>query len=409
MNFGGLGYNTVLVLAGVALLGGAAGVIGCFSVLRRRGLLGDALAHAALPGVCLAYYVVGKRDFQVLLLGAFLSGLAGIATISALRHWTRIKEDAAMAIVLSVFFGLGIVLLGFITRLPGGYAAGLDHFILGKAASMQLSDLELISYLALGTLLAVLLLFKEFKLVTFDPAFAQVQGWPALALDLFLQLLLIVAVVVGLPAVGVVLMAALLVIPAAAARFWTERLGILLLLSAGFGMLAGIMGALPSAYLTRVPTGPLIILAAALLFLISLSLGSRRGLLVRWMRQRRYRRQMHSKQLLEALHPYRDGSTEEPALQEKLNWTRGKLRSWLRWGEKQGLLERQNGTIRLTELGKTAAAEVKEIKERWKALLLDHPRQIPSLLRLDLPAPESVLPHLTRETSVPSWAREDKA
>lgn len=277
----GVPYNTAVVVLGAMLLGAAAGMIGAYAVLRRRALTGDALSHAALPGLCFAFLVVGERDFQALLLGAFVSGVCGIACMSALRRWTRIKEDAAIAIVLGVFYGLGIVLLEMITKRPGGSRAGLGNFIMGKTAGMSREDLELISILAAATVLIVLLFYKEFKVVSFDAEFARVQGWPAAALDLFLQLLLLFAVVIGLPAVGVVLMAALLVIPAAAARFWTERLSFFLALAAIFGVTAGGMGAYVGSYVYDLPTGPAVILTAALLFFVSLLFGASKGVLTR--------------------------------------------------------------------------------------------------------------------------------
>lgn len=281
-------YNLLIVLAGVSLLGAAAGVIGCFAVLRRRSLTGDALAHGALPGLCIAFILVGERSLPKLLLGALGSGLAGIAVIAALRRWTRIKEDAAIGTVLSVFFGIGIVLLTIIQRLPGGSTAGLDSFILGKTAGMVREDVELIAGLALGTLLLVLLLYKEFKLVSFDQEFARVQGWPGFFLDFLLMLLVVLAVVIGLPAVGVLMMAALLVIPAAAARFWTDSLGLMLVLSAGIGLVSGVAGTVVSALFAKIPTGPSIILAAAIIFLYSLLGAPRRGLLARWEERRRH-------------------------------------------------------------------------------------------------------------------------
>src|SRR5207249_1041460 len=233
-------YNTLVVLAGVSVLGACAGLVGTFAVLRRRALTGDAVSHAALPGVCIAFLVAGERRLPILLFGAFLSGLLGAMTISALRRWTRVKEDAAVGIVLSVFVGAGFALSRIIqSRVTGGSKAGLNSYILGKTAGMILQDVYLISATAMLCLVLVVLLYKEFKLVSFDAGFARVQGWPAQPLDLLLMALLAATVVIGLPAVGAVLMAALLILPAATARLWTDRLGTMLLLAAGFGAATG--------------------------------------------------------------------------------------------------------------------------------------------------------------------------
>lgn len=287
----GLQYNEALVLYGASLLGAAAGAIGCFAVLRRRALTGDALAHASLPGLCLAFIALGERSMPVLLTGAAVSGVLGIGVITALRRWTRIKEDAAIGIVLSVFTGVGVVLMSVIQNLPGGSRAGLQGFIFGTTASMNRQDVTLITALALATLATVLTAFKEFKLVTFDAAFARAQGWPAFAIDFALMLLIVVAIVIGLPAAGVLLMAALLVIPGAAARFWTDRLHVMLILAGMFGAMSGMAGAGLTIHVA-IPTGPVIILAAAAIFAISLLFAPRRGLIARGRQERQARQRL---------------------------------------------------------------------------------------------------------------------
>ena len=288
-----LPYNTQIVLLGVTLLGACAGVIGSFAVLRRRSLVGDALAHATLPGVGVAFLLAGGKHFWAMLLGAFLSGLLGIGVLAVLKRWTRIKEDAAIAIVLSTFFGAGVALATVIQQSQGSGKSGWDAFIFGKSAGLAWDDVQLIALLVLATLAIVALCYKEFKLVTFDLEFAQVQGWPARLLDFTLMLLLLVAVVVGLPAVGVLLMAAMLIIPPAAARLWTRRLGWMLVLSASFGMAAGICGTLLSDNIaTPLPLGPCIVLSAAVLFLISFLFAPERGLVAQIHARRRDRREL---------------------------------------------------------------------------------------------------------------------
>src|SRR5687767_12817040 len=212
-----LSYNTLIVLAGASLLGASAGTVGTYALLRGRALVGDALAHAALPGMCLAFMVLGQKSLPAMLAGALLSGLVGIAIIAALRRWTRIKEDAAIGMVLSVLFGAGIVLSRLIqNRSSTGSKAGLDSYILGKTAGMLASDVYLIAAVGGLSLLVIVLFYKEFKAVVFDVEFAKSQGWPVVAIDIALMTLVALSVVIGLPAVGVVLMAALLILPGTA-------------------------------------------------------------------------------------------------------------------------------------------------------------------------------------------------
>ncbi len=281
-----LPYNTQVVLVGVTLLGACSGVIGCFAVLGRRALVGDALSHAALPGVGVAYLLAGgQKHFAWMLAGAFVSGLLGIGVLSILRRFTRIREDASIAIVLSTFYGGGIVLATVIQSRGGSGQAGWETFIYGQATGIIWEDVQWIMGLVAATLIVVGLMYKEFKLVAFDSAFAHAQGWPARAIDFTMMLLLLVAVVTGLPAVGVLLMAAMLIIPASAARFWTYRLSRMMFMAAAIGAVSGIAGAVLSS-LVALPLGPSIISFAAFFFLGSLLFAPERGMLARLIARR---------------------------------------------------------------------------------------------------------------------------
>ncbi|MBX3401783.1 MAG: metal ABC transporter permease [Phycisphaeraceae bacterium] len=286
--------NTRTVVLGACALGVACGVVGCLATLRRRALLGDAVAHAALPGVCAAFFVVQSRSFAALMLGALVFGALAAGLVALVRAWTRVREDAAIGIAIGSFFGLGVVWSGMISRRPEGAAAGLDGFIFGKAASMTSADVFAIGAVAAACLAVVALFYKEFKALTFDEEFAAAQGWPTVALDLLVMALVCACTVAGLPAVGVVMVVALLVIPPAAARCWTDRLGVLLLLAGGIGLFAAVVGVglsatlpAPRGALTRGwPTGPLIVLVAAAVFVVGALLSPRRGVLAQARRRR---------------------------------------------------------------------------------------------------------------------------
>ena len=284
-------YTVRNVALGSAILGFLGGALGSFAVLRRQGLFGDALAHATLPGVCVAFVLTGSKAPIVLLLGAGLSAGLGALLILAVVSGTRIKQDAILGIVLSVFFGAGVVLLTYIAGSGDAAQSGLDRFVFGQAATIVRDDVVTMGLLALVALTVTALLFKEFKLLSFDPAFAASLGYPVKGLNVLLTSLIVVAVIVGIQAVGVVLMAAMLITPAAAARQWTERLSTMLLLSALFGAFSGVSGALVSASGSNLPTGPLIVLVATGILVFSLLLGRRRGFLPAWVRARRNRRE----------------------------------------------------------------------------------------------------------------------
>ncbi len=286
------------VMLGAALLGVSSGVLGSFALLRQQSLLGDTLAHAALPGVCLGFLLSGSREPLPIFLGALLSGVLAAAFTLLLTSRSRLKTDAALGASLSLFFAFGIVLLSFIQGRAGSGQAGLEAFLFGQAAAIVPSDVRLMSVVACSALLSVAALWKEFKLLTFDPQFAASLGFPKLGLELLLTGVLAFAIVIGLQLVGVVLMAAIIIAPAAAARQWSDSLGQMVGLAALFGALAGVSGAVVSASGRGLATGPLIVITASMIALGSLLFAPERGLIAAGYRARRARRELAQQRVL---------------------------------------------------------------------------------------------------------------
>ncbi len=387
-----LTYSTVVVLCGAGLLGALAGMVGSLAVLRGRALVGDALAHAALPGLCLVFLLVGYRSLPAMLAGALVSGLAGVSAIALLRRWTRIKEDAAVGIVLSVFFGVGISLSRIIqNQASQGSKAGLDGYILGKTAGMLATDVYLIAGVAVGCLLVVTLLYKELRLLIFDPEFARAQGWPVVRLDLTLMALVAVTVVIGLPAVGVVLVAALLILPGAAARFWTERLSRLLVLSACIGGLVGAVGTLASAWASKLPAGPVLVLVGTALFGVSLVAAPKRGLVTRWLDQRRRTLERERRRMLRMLQECPGGMPREQ-LQRQRRWPARFVQQLLDDLTQQGAVIQVGTTVQLTPAGKAEAGRLVHGSRLWDAFLTRYPELAVAMADLDRISPAEVLP-----------------
>ena len=233
-------YNTRLVVIGTVCLGIAAGAVGSLLLLRKRALVGDVISHATLPGVGIAFLIMiamgGTGRWPLgLLLGALAAGLGAAGLVMLIRRTTLLRDDAAMALVMSTAFGLGIVLLSIIQDLPTGNQAGLESIIYGKTASMVRSDAIGIGIAAIIVLLICAGLYKEFRLLCFDEQFAGSQGWPTTILDVVLLLLGAAVTVIGLQAVGLILVLAFLIIPAAAARYWTDGLVWMMLIAATIG------------------------------------------------------------------------------------------------------------------------------------------------------------------------------
>ena len=403
-------YNLLVVLAGASLLGIGAGIIGAFAVLRKRALTGDALSHAALPGLCIAFLILRERNLIALLLGALASGVIGIAIISALGRWTRVKSDAAIGTVLTVFFGLGMMLLGIIQHLPGvGSRAGLNSFIFGKTAGMTQGDVYVILAAAVVCLGLIVVFYKEFQLVSFDAEFAGSLGWPVYGVDLLLMSLVAAAVVIGLPSVGVILVSALLIMPGAAARFWTDRLSTLLIVAGGCGFAMGFAGTLLSAAdipkiaervfgasgrefallkaFANLPTGPIIVLTGTAIFAASMLFGWRRGAIARLLAHLRFQRQWNERQLLQTIFDELESATPRrtvtrAALLARRAWTGAQLARMLAAARADGLIADEGGEISLTPPGAKAALEIARGQRLWQVFLTEYPELAASVVNL---------------------------
>jgi manganese/zinc/iron transport system permease protein len=352
------GYNAALVAIGAALLGVAAGGAGTFIFLRKRALVSDALAHATLPGVGLAFIAMvalggDGRNIVGLLTGSALSAAAGLLAVEWIARRTRLPEDAAIGAVLSVFFGLGIVLLTVIQTMSAGRQAGLQGFLLGSTAGMLLQDAMIIALAGLAAALFVFAMRRPMTLVAFDAEFAATTGVDVRRTDLAMMGLALLVTVIGLKVVGLVLIVALLIIPSVAARFWTERADHLVLIAAAIGGASAYVGAAISAAEPQAPTGPIIVLVCSAVFAASLLLAPRRGVLASMLRRRRFQLRVHRRQGLLAL------GRAEPILD-------GLTLAVLR---REGLI-RRDGVA--TEAGQAEAAKALRDEARWRLVRQNH-------------------------------------
>jgi manganese/zinc/iron transport system permease protein len=318
-------YNTRLVIFGAGTLGAVCGLVGVYLLLRKRSLIGDAICHASLPGIALGFFASvasggDGRDLSFLLGGATVTGIAGALTVLLLRRWTILKDDAALGIVLSVYFGLGMMLLSLVQQTREVNAAGLEGFIYGNTAGVMVSDAWLIAIISAVVASVLLSLRKELQLLCFDASFAASQGWPTFALDLILIGCVLVVVIVGTSIVGVLLIIAMVVIPPAAARFWSDRVAWNLGSAASMGWISGVLGALSSLAVDRIPSGAAMVLTSSLLFGISMLFGTKRGIVWRWFQLSRLRARADDEHVLRSIY-------ERLESQERAPMPRGDLRS----------------------------------------------------------------------------------
>ena len=294
-------YTARTILLGAASLGVVSGVVGSYAVLRRQSLMGDVMSHAALPGIVVAFLVVGAKERIAIFLGAAVSAALAAAAIGLVTSNSRIKTDSAMGIALSVFFGLGLVLLTYAQHAPDANQAGLDKFLFGQAEALVERDVAVIALTGLFALSVVGAFWKELKLLCFDPDFGGTMGFSPKLLDALVTAVMVSAIVIGLQTVGVVLMSSMLIAPAVAARQWTSGMGGMVAASALVAAVSGVAGVAASAGLENVPTGPAVVVCASSVALFSV-LFSPEGFFTRRLRDSRSRREIRKDYVLGALH-----------------------------------------------------------------------------------------------------------
>jgi manganese/zinc/iron transport system permease protein len=386
-------YNTRLVVFATTLLGLSAGVVGSFTLLRKRALLGDALSHATLPGIGLAFLLapmlgLNGKSLPVLLAGAAISGSVGMLSILVIRNLTKLKEDAALGIVLSVYFGGGIALLGIAQQMAEGHAAGLESFIFGKTASIVAQDARWIAGAGAIALMVLVVLYKELKLLCFDAEFATSCGYPAVGLDFVLMVTVVLVTIVGLQAVGLVLMIALLVIPAAAARFWTSNLFRMTVLAGMIGAVSCMLGSVLSALAPRLPSGAMIVLTSAVFFIVSMLFGRQRGVVIQASRRWITRRRIDRRQVLRGVYEMLEARSEDPStlgiegaagtwvpasqLLKSRTWSARRMFTEVKRLRNEGILRVRDGELALTAKGLLEARRLTREHRLWELYLITH-------------------------------------
>lgn len=392
-------YNTLVPLIGTLLLGMSGGVVGAFMLLRKKALVSDVASHAALPGIGIAYLAVeaaspgSGKSLPWLLFGASVSATGGVIAANLIQRTRLIKEDAALGIVLSLFFGAGIVLFTIIQELKTGSAAGLNDFIFGKTAAITLNDVYLIAIASIVVLIVSFSLFKELTVLCFDEEYATALGWPAKRLDLLLTVLVVGVTVIGMQSVGLLLVVALLIIPPTAARFWSNRLGPMVIIASAIGGTSASIGVLMSASTKNLAAGPVIVLTGSFFFLLSLLFGIKRGTLWQSYRHRKAVRQKGELDLLRVCYELVEPSlsaaqrNELPTSREipdltpypisidtivgARSWSPGRVGKLVRIAMSQGFVRQgSDGLYRLTQEGARKAARAVRNHRLWELYLI---------------------------------------
>lgn len=374
-----LNYTDSVVLIGAVILGVSAGVLGAFAVLRQRSMVGDALSHAALPGVCVAFVATGAKDASVLAAGAAVAGLLASMLILVIERTGRIRPDAAIGVVLTGFFSLGIVMLTFLANFNNSSQAGLDKYLFGQAAGLLESDLLVMGLLCAASLAFVAIAFRPLKAALFDMTFSGSIGLPVRLIELSMTAMLVIAIVIGVRTVGAILMVAMLIVPTITARQLTNRLPVLLVVAGVVGAAVGTAGSLISTA-ASVPTGPVIVIVGFVVAMAAILFAPGRGVAWKAGRTMRARRRATNEGVLidleTAVHSGAPPTTEQlAALSGRPS---GTVKRALRDLDRAGALKRDEDRIYLSESGAAAVHALLDRRELW-SVWLEHG------WRLDLP------------------------
>jgi len=392
--------QTRIVFLGTTLLGICGGLVGVFMLLRKQALIGDVVGHSALPGIAIAFIICeimnpgGGRNLPALITGAFLSSLAGAICVMLIERYSPLRADAAMAMTLSLFYGLGAALFTVIMRIPTASAAGLSSYLNGKTATLVVSDVWIFGIAAATLSLLTLLLLKELSLVCFDDDFASSTGWPVRLLDGLLVGMVVSVTIIGMQTVGLILVVAILIIPAASAQFWTDDLRKMLAASAALGAVSAGLGTIISALAPKLAAGPVIVLCGSFLFVISLLLGPQHGFFWIWRDRRRTRRKMAQYDLLRACYEWRETAssgadvTDLQLISTKFStenllpmrsWSLADLNRSLARAQANGLIQsRTTGQWQLTPDGAALARRSVRNHRLWELYLITYADTAPA-------------------------------
>jgi len=389
--------NIRYVALGTVLLGASSALVGCFTFLRKKALVGDTIAHSILPGICLSFMIFETKDPLILLLGAMVSGWLSVYIVDYISANSKIKPDTAIGLTLSVFFGVGVLLLTHIQHSGNAAQAGLDKFLFGKAASLVQNDVitfGIVSVLLIGT---IILFFKQFSLISFDVHFAKTIGLPVRAFEVILSSITVLAVAIGIQTVGVVLMAAMLITPAAAARFWTDKLKVMIVIAAIIGAISGLFGAFISFTAPSMPTGPWIVVVLSLIAIGSMLIAPKNGAISKIRKQKNNQRKILEDNIIKLL--YKLGEKENDFFKNRSITTLKSYREiptnnflkGLNILKKKNQVALVNDLWVLTEEGKTAGMRIVKIHRLWELYLTTYLRIAPDHVHEDAETIEHII------------------
>lgn len=387
--------NIKYVVLGSILLSVSASVVGCFTFVQKKALVGDVISHAVLPGICISFILSGTKDPFLLIIGAFVTGWLSILVMDVIVKKSKLKEDTATGLSLSVFFGIGILLMTYIQHSGNAAQSGLDSFLFGKAAALVGQDLLAFSIVAVIVLIVIVAFYKEFKLLAFDPEMARAQGLPVRTFSFLLTSITVLAVVTGIQAVGVVLMAAMLITPATAARFWTHRFSRMLILASIFAMISSVSGAYISYAVPSMPTGPWIVMILSIIAIGSILFSVKRGIIGRLVKRSRIRSKLLEENLLKSFYKLSEKSDADEyslaQIEKEHGYSLDQIVSGLKKLKFNGFAERNGDAWCLTPEGQIKGKRIVRLHRLWELYLTQYLKIAPDHVHEDADTMEHVI------------------
>ncbi len=371
--------NVLYVVLGMIFINSSSALIGSFAFLRKRALIGDAVAHSLLPGLCLGYILSGEKNLTFLLIGAFVTGWISTFLVDYIVNKSKVKQDSAIGIVLSSFFGVGVVLLTFIQKNSTGDQAGLDHFLFGQAAAINKDEILLFGIIFIVILTGIIVFYRQFKAICFNADFARSTGLPVRFLEMLMTSLTVLAIASGIQALGVILMSALIITPAASARFWTHNLKKMLIIATLFSVMSGIGGAYISYAYSGMPTGPWVVILLSLITFLSIVFSPRKGIISRWLKARKNANKILHENILKAIYSFHEKNQMQEQLNEKMSnlqiisirlFDTNSLQKGIRKLLNSGYISEESGLVQLTEKGKKESRRIVRLHRLWEQYLL---------------------------------------
>lgn len=349
------------------MVGVSCGLIGTYIMLRRLSLIGDALAHAVLPGVVIGFMVAGKGALS-LFVGALTAGILTSILISFVERNSKIKEDTSIGIIFTGAFALGILLVSQLKQVH----IDLSSYLFGDVLGVSDSDLVLSSIITVVIIISVVLFYKQLLVTSFDPTMAHIIGISTAVVHYFLMTLLSMSIVAGLQSVGVILIIAMLITPPATAFLLTDKLKRLLLLSCFFGVLSSVIG-LYLSYHLNFASGASIVLVSVFFFAMAFLFSPKEGIVIKGFRRRKNSRMHLIEDVIKQMNMYVPVNTADltGTLSDKLGIPASKIQSVLGRIKNMELIEFTNGNFSLTEKGKKVADRLIRSHRLWETYITE--------------------------------------